>query len=164
VQGGRVGKLPAAARVAAELALVHASAFGNQAVGTGWLGRARRLLDRVGRCVEQGYLALACLAGHCPDMAAVERDAAFALELAVEFGDSDLEVWALAESGFALVAQGRTREGFSRLDEAMAAITAGEVTDWSIVGRIFCAMLAACARAGEVRRGPGVDSGSSRDA
>jgi len=146
------GELRAAARVAAELALVHASAFGNQAVGAGWLGRGRRLLDRVGRCVEQGYLALAYLAVHCPDMAAVERDAAFALELAVEFGDSDLEARALAESGFALVAQGRTREGFSLLDEAMAAITAGEVTDWSIVGKIFCAMLAACGRVGEVRR------------
>src|SRR6266851_5346025 len=146
------GELRAAARAAAELALLRASAFGNQAVGAGWLGRARRLLDRAGRCVEQGYLALAYLAVHRPDVAAVERDAAFALELALEFADADLEVRALAESGFALVARGRQTEGFSRLDEAMAAITAGEVADWSIVAKIFCALLAACDRAGDLRR------------
>src|SRR6266699_944658 len=45
------GELRAAARVAAELAHLHASALGNHAVGAGWLGRARRLLDRTGRCV-----------------------------------------------------------------------------------------------------------------
>ncbi len=146
------GELRAAARLAAELALLHAAEFGNQAVGAGWLARARRLLGRSERCVEQGYVALAYLAVQRPDVAALERDAVFALELAVEFGDSDLEVRALAESGFALVAQGRTKEGFSRLDEAMAAITAGEVTDWSIVGKSFCAMLEACGRAGDVRR------------
>lgn len=52
-------------------------------------------------------MALAYLSVHRDEFAAVERAAAFALELAVEFGDSDLEVLALVESGFEYVAQGR---------------------------------------------------------
>ena len=73
------------------------------------------------------------------------------LELAIEFSDADLEVVALTEGGSALIAQGRLTEGFSRLDEAMAAMAAGEGSD-GIVGMCLCAMLAACQRAGDLRR------------
>src|SRR3981081_1544039 len=72
-------------------------------------------------------------------------------ELAIEFSDPDLEVVALTEGGYALIAQGRLTEGFSRLDEAMAAIAAGEVSD-AVVGMCLCVMLAACQRAGDLRR------------
>ena len=146
------GDMRAAARTGANLALLYATVLGNEALGAGWLARARRLVAPLGRCVEQGYLALAYLSVHRDDLAAVERDAAFALELAVEFGDSDLEVLALVESGFAYVAQGRVADGFSRMDEAMAAIAAGEISDLSIVGRCMCVMLAACQRVSDLRR------------
>jgi DNA-binding CsgD family transcriptional regulator len=102
--------------------------------------------------VERGYLELAIVACDRPDVTDIERSAAIALELAIEFGDADLEARALAESGFALVSQGRSREGFARLDEAMAAITAGEVSDLGVAGKCFCAMLSACDRAGDMRR------------
>jgi hypothetical protein len=49
------------------------------------------------------------------------------------------------------VTQGRTREGFSRLDAALAAISAGEVSPIA-ASIIFCSMLTACDRAGDVRR------------
>src|SRR5260221_2306252 len=62
-----------------------------------------------------------------------------------------MEVVALTEGGYALITQGRLSEGFSRLDEAMAAIAAGEVSD-GIVGMCLCVMLAACQRAGDLRR------------
>ncbi len=62
-----------------------------------------------------------------------------------------------ADSGLALVSQGRTREGFARLDEAMAAISAGDV-DPIVAGKSFCAMLSACDRAGELERAVGVDA------
>jgi hypothetical protein len=81
----------------------------------------------------------------------VEKDVAVALELAIEFADADLEVVALTEGGYALIAQGRLTEGFSRLDEAMAAMAAGEGSD-GIVGMCLCVMLAACQRAGDLRR------------
>jgi DNA-binding CsgD family transcriptional regulator len=152
-QGFRAGgELRRAARAAVDLAEIHASAFGNRAASRGWIARAARLLDRVGPCVEHGYLELALLACDIPDVGAVERSAAVALDLAHEYGDTDLEARALADSGLALVTQGRVRDGFARLDEAMAAISAGEVHDLGVAGKCFCAMLSACDRTGDVGR------------
>jgi DNA-binding CsgD family transcriptional regulator len=145
------GDLRSAVRVAAVLAEVHGDLLGNRAAGRGWAARGMRLVDRIGPCVELGYLELASIACDRPDVVELERSADRALALAIEFGDSNLEVRALADSGLALVSQGKTREGFSRLDEAMAAISTGEV-DPSIAGQSFCAMLSACDRAGEFGR------------
>jgi DNA-binding NarL/FixJ family response regulator len=92
------------------------------------------------------------LACELPDVHGVEIAAAAALDLALEFGDSDLEVRALADSGYALVVQGRTRDGFARLDEAMAALSAGEVRNPAVAAMSFCALLAACERAGDAAR------------
>ena len=146
------GDLAAAVRVAALLADLHQSILGNHSVAAGWIGRARTVLHRIGPCVEWGYLALAVVACDLPNIDEVERNAAVALDLALEYGDSDLEVRALADGGLALVTQGRFAEGFSRLDQAMAAITAGEVSDLSMAGKSICAMLTACERAGDLRR------------
>jgi DNA-binding NarL/FixJ family response regulator len=146
------GELRPAVRVAADLAEVHMSALGNPSAANGWLGRARRLVDIAGRCPEEGYLELAVVACDRPDVDAVERSAGIALGLAIEFGDHDLEVRALADSGLAMVTQGRITEGFARLDEAMSALSAGEVSNPTVTGRSFCAMVSACDRAGDFRR------------
>ena len=146
------GEPRAAARVAAELADLHASCLGNPRAGHGWAQRGRRLLDPVGRCVELGYLALSVVACEAPDVTALLASADLALELALEFGDADLEVRALADSGYGLVVHGRLREGFGRLDEAMAALSAGEVENLSLAGTSYCALLSACDRAGDIRR------------
>lgn len=136
------------AELATCLGRVH-RALGNDAASRGWLNRARRLLDRCGRCVEQGYLELALLACEVADAGELESRSARALALALEFGDSELEARALADSGLALVSQGRLTEGFARLDEAMVPVIAGEVVNG---GAIFCSMLSACERVGDVRR------------
>ena len=136
------------AELATCLGRVH-RALGNDAASRGWLNRARRLLDRCGRCVEQGYLELALLACEVADASELALRAARALELALEFGDSELEARALADSGLALVSQGQLTEGFARLDEAMVPVIAGEVVNG---GAIFCSMLSACERVGDVRR------------
>jgi DNA-binding NarL/FixJ family response regulator len=141
-----------AVRVAAFLAEAHGSALGNRAAGQGWLQRGRRLLAAEGRCVEEGWLDLAFVACEARDLVELEARAANALELAAEFHDADLEVRALADSGYALVSQGRTAEGFARLDEAMAALVAGDVTDPAAAGMAYCAMLSACDQAGSLRR------------
>ena len=146
------GDLRSAARVAMTLAVLHDGALGNHAAGRGWLDRARRTLDRVGPCVEWGYLELAFMACDRPDIDELEASADRALTIALEFGDHDLEVCALADSGVALITQGRLREGLDRLDGAMAAISAGELTDYSLAGRCFCSMLTGCDRAGDVNR------------
>lgn len=146
------GDLCAAARVAIELASMHVDVYGNEAAGRGWLSRARRLLDAVGPCVEAGYYELALMACNRFDADELEQSADRALAIALEYDDPNLEVRALADAGLALVTQGRLTEGFARLDEALAAITAGEVADVTTVGKSFCSMLSACDRTGDVRR------------
>jgi DNA-binding CsgD family transcriptional regulator len=146
------GEARAAALVAASLADLHSSGFGNRVVGQGWVSRARRLLEPEGRCVEQGYVELAVIACETHDVERLEQATRFALELAGEFGDSELEVRALADSGYGLVVRGRVMEGFARLDEAMAALSAGEVRSPATAGKTFCALMSACERTGDVAR------------
>ncbi|MBL7520092.1 hypothetical protein I6A84_18845, partial [Frankia sp. CNm7] len=146
------GELTAAARVAIELVDLYAGMLGQRAVGNGWAARARRVLEQVGPAVEWGYLELARMACDRPDTDELLRSTERALAIAAEFADQDLEARALADSGLALVSRGRAREGFARLDEALAAITAGEVRDVAVIGRSFCALLASCDRAGDVAR------------
>jgi tetratricopeptide (TPR) repeat protein len=43
-------------------------------------------------------------------------------------------------------------KGFARLDEAMAPVSSGEVRDPMMAGMIYCALLTACERTGEMRR------------
>ena len=145
------GELRRAALVAVNLAGVHYDGYLNESASHGWLGRASRLLDQVGRCVERGHLALALVACHARDINQLEQSASVALELAIEFGDSDLEAKALADGGLALITQGKIGEGFARMDEAMAAVSAGEVSP-IFSGKIFCALLTACERTGDIRR------------
>ncbi len=148
----RLGEPRKAARVAVELADLHGSCLGNLAACQGWANRGRRLLVPVGRCVELGCLELPLVACLAPDVDALLAAADRALELALEFADPDLETRALADGGYALVVQGRLREGFARLDEAMAALSGGEVSDLAMAGTAYCALLSACDRAGDVRR------------
>jgi DNA-binding NarL/FixJ family response regulator len=142
-----------AARTAIALVDLHASVLGNVAAGNGWRARAARLLRDAGPCVEQGHYELALIACERPDVEELAAAADRALAIGEEFGDAGLVVRALAEGGLALVSQGRTAEGFDRLDEALASICAGEVADdLPASGRAFCAMLTACERADDVAR------------
>ncbi|MGH2758971.1 MAG: hypothetical protein ACRDKJ_05330 [Actinomycetota bacterium] len=140
-----------AARAATSLGSLHYDAYGNEAASRGWLSRASRLLDREGRCVERGYLELALVACNVRDVSALEESATVALDLAIEFNDPSLEARALADGGLALISQGMLAKGFNRLDEAMAPVSAGEV-DPMVAGMIYCALLTACERTGELRR------------
>ena len=121
------GQLRDAARVAIDLAGLH-DIYGQVAAGNGWIQRARMVLERVGPCVEWGYLELARVACERTDINELLESADRALTIAIDFGDIDLETQAMADGGLALVTQGHVKEGFARLDGALAAITAGEVT------------------------------------
>jgi tetratricopeptide (TPR) repeat protein len=145
------GDLRGAGRAAVLLASILYDGFLDEPGSREWLGRAGELLNQVGRCVERGYLALALVACHVRDAHALEQSAVVALELAQEFGDPDLEARARADRGLALINQGRIGEGFDQLDQAMAAIVAGTVSPL-FSGSIFCAMLTACERTGDLKR------------
>jgi DNA-binding NarL/FixJ family response regulator len=147
------GETRTAARLAINLLDLHASVLGNTAAGNGWRARAERLLAEAGPCVEQGHYEVAIIACDRPDVDALAASADRARVIGEEYGDQGLVVRALAEGGLALVSQGRTADGFARLDEALATICAGEVgDDLASIGRSFCAMLTACERADDVAR------------
>ncbi|MEU0391439.1 hypothetical protein ABZ208_01370 [Streptomyces sp. NPDC006208] len=127
---------------------------GEWARGAGWTARAQRLLD-AGQpdCVEQGYLlALEALQNHLAgDAATAEAVAEQTLTFATRFGDPDLMNFAMVSIGESLVRLGRVEEGVQLLDEAMVAVTAGEVSP-VVSGLAYCAVISACREAFDLRR------------
>jgi DNA-binding CsgD family transcriptional regulator/tetratricopeptide (TPR) repeat protein len=127
---------------------------GELAGGGGWIHRAQRLLDD-GRleCVERGYLR------YCASLRSVfEGDvkaATAGFAQAAEIGDRcrgpELVALARAGQGRCLIHRGRIAEGMALLDEAMAAITAQEVSP-AAVGDLYCTVIEGCQEVFDVRR------------
>ena len=113
---------------------------------TGWLARAQRLLERDGHdCVEQGYLLLPVVqqqldAGDC---AAAYATAASAAGMGERFGEVDLTACARHLQGLVLMQQGQVEPGLALLDEAMIAVTAGELSPL-VTGLIYCSVIEGC--------------------
>jgi DNA-binding NarL/FixJ family response regulator len=127
---------------------------GEPARATGWLSRARRLVDREDRdCVEHGLLLLARMAEH---EAAGDHEAAIAaggeaVGIGERFGDADLFALAAQDLGILLIERGRVVEGLALLDEAMVAVTAGELSP-IVNGFVYCGVIMGCQAAYEPRR------------
>jgi DNA-binding CsgD family transcriptional regulator len=119
---------------------------GEMAQASGWLARARRILEeQAGECLEQGYLLLpdalrSIIQGDC-DAAAI----AFARATAIgrRFADGDLVALGTHGQGRALIRLGRCHEGVALLDEAMVAVTTGEVSP-IVAGDVYCSVLSGC--------------------
>jgi DNA-binding CsgD family transcriptional regulator/tetratricopeptide (TPR) repeat protein len=127
---------------------------GDMGPATGWLGRAQRLVERDGtECVEQAYMLLPVAIQHeaAGDLAGAAATAAAAVEAAERFGDRDLFALAAHVQGTVLVTAGHVREGLGLLDEAMVAVTAGEVSP-IVSGIVYCGVILACEQIFEVRR------------
>lgn len=127
---------------------------GEHARGGGWIGRAQRVLEEADLdCVEHGYLkmpaGLQALYGG-------DADTAYAVFVEVSgiadrFGDSDLSALGRLGQGQALVSRGDATRGVGMLDEAMVAVTAGEVSSIT-AGIIYCAVIIACREVFDLRR------------
>src|SRR5690606_3278878 len=122
---------------------------GEGAQASGWLARSRRLLEgRPADCVERGYglivQGLLAMGQGRP----VFASAGFvrAIELAQRSGDADLLSLGLLSEGQRLVHMGESIEGLALLDEAMVAVTAGEVSP-VFAGIVYCAVILTCQRA-----------------
>jgi len=146
-----------AARAARVAAWLHTNVHGDWAVAAGWIGRAERELERAGDSpAERGWLQIlrtrAAYAATGSLDEATERAHREALELGRRAGDTALENLALARLGWLLVLKGRAAEGMPMLDEALAAVCAGEVADLFVVETNFCGMFEACERLNDVAR------------
>ena len=127
---------------------------GNAAQAAGWLGRAARLLDESGGPgVERGYLLVAearhaIMNGHVEQAADKFAEAA---AIGEQFCDADLTSLARQGHGRVLIERGEIERGVALLDEAMVAVTAGELSP-VIAGVVYCSVLSACADLFDVGR------------
>ncbi|MBI4202345.1 MAG: hypothetical protein HY532_04420 [Chloroflexi bacterium] len=131
------------------LANVSLSFRGEVAVANGWIQRARRLLANCPP--EPEHALLACMEAHIILMTRNDPGATLqrideVLLLAKQFRLTDVEMLAYAIQGLALVTQGQVTEGMNCLDEAAAAVLAGEVQDFDAKGTTLCYMVEACTR------------------
>src|SRR5919106_255147 len=147
----RDGELARAARIALWLSREYALVFGNEAAARGWLARAERLLRDVAPGAEQGWLDLG-RSEQSREGSESARLASQALDVALRAEDTDLELRALAQLGFAEVALGSIEQGLAHLDEAMAAATSGEPTSLETFADVCCTLMLACERAGDAER------------
>jgi DNA-binding NarL/FixJ family response regulator len=118
---------------------------GERGPGTGWLSRAQRMLEKAGiDCAERGYLRLA------EARQALERDATAAtagceeaIAIGERFGDSDLVALARNLQGHILLGQERFEDGLALLDEAMVAVSSGELSPL-LTAVIYCSVIRGC--------------------
>ena len=121
---------------------------------TGWLGRAQRMLEREGTdCAERGYMLLPVIFEHeaVGDYDGAAATAAQAAEIGERFGDADLVALAVHARGSVLIKDGSVSEGLGLLDEAMVAVTAGELSP-PVTGIVYCSVILMCEEVFEVRR------------
>ncbi len=85
------------------------------------------------------------------DFAAGETTCTRIAEIGRRWDDSDLVAFARSAQGRCLLFSGKVREGLARLDEAMAALTTGEVSP-IMAGHVYCSMVEGCQDVGDYER------------
>jgi DNA-binding CsgD family transcriptional regulator len=121
---------------------------------TGWFGRAQRLLESYGRdCPERGWMLLPVMFQHqaAGDFTAAAATAAAAAEIGQRFRDADLFALAVHGQGYMMIKDGRIKEGLGLLDEAMVAVTTGELSPIP-TGLVYCGVILACQEVYELSR------------
>ena len=146
------GRVDRAATVALETGF-HWMMRGEHALGSGWVSRARRLLE--GRPPGPGHGFLVWLDAQSR---AAGGDAAGALagarelqRLAREAGEPSFGCFGLALEGMLAIRAGDLARGFGLLDEAMLPVLAGRIPPGES-GNLYCQLIAVCTDLGDVAR------------
>ncbi|MEU7116951.1 LuxR C-terminal-related transcriptional regulator [Streptomyces zaomyceticus] len=127
--------------------------LGRPAAAAGWLHRARHHLEDLPDCPEQCFLAMTAAeeasahGDHESALAATRRMTALALAC----GSPDLLALARQSESRVLLAAGRRAEGLALLDEAMCAVSAGELSGM-VTGWLYCLALTQCMEAADFAR------------
>jgi len=127
---------------------------GESGPGGGWLARAQRLLDDGGHdCAERGMLLMpvALRAMYAGDVETAHATWSEVARFGDTYRDADLIAFGRLGVGQTMIMRGRIAEGVALLDEAMVAVTAGEVSPVSS-GIIYCAVIDACQEVFDLRR------------
>ena len=124
--------------------------LGNTAAARGWLSRAARIIETEAPELRGELLgATAYVTADPVESEALARQAA---EIGRATGNPDLELMAMHAVGQALVQQGRTEEGMSLLDEAMAGVIGGEGGDPMTVAQMSCMTMVVCGSCFDLER------------
>ncbi len=145
-----LGRCDDAARTAVWVSHQHMVA-GRGSAARGWLARAERILEDVGDCAGQGWVAVE-RARHTPDVEERIAQAERAVAIARRNRAVDLEVFAVSLLGRAEMAAGHRERGLRLLEEAMAAATAGRVHNIHTLAEAYCNLILACTNAGDWER------------
>ena len=126
---------------------------GDTAPGSGWMSRARRLLQDLPEAPEHGYLAYIDF-----EVAFSNYELARALEIADTIHDMGqrhrertLVALGVMGQGRVKLRQGQVDTGMALLDEAMVAAVSDEL-DPAWAGNIYCHLMAACHEVADLRR------------
>ncbi|HCT79694.1 MAG TPA: helix-turn-helix transcriptional regulator, partial [Micromonosporaceae bacterium] len=119
---------------------------GEIAPGAGWFARGGRVLEAHEDCAEHYWFrtlnGLVQMFGGDP--AGAQPTFQDCAGVALRFGDKDLATMARLGEGMCKVMVGDTAAGLTLLDEAMVAVTAGEVSP-VYSGMTYCTVIGACA-------------------
>jgi DNA-binding CsgD family transcriptional regulator/tetratricopeptide (TPR) repeat protein len=124
---------------------------GRASLANGWLERAERALDGRRDCSGHGWVVME-RARRSSVVAETAEGARRAMEIGRAAGDGDLEVFALTMLGRAEISAGAFEGGMRKLEEAMAAATAGRIGNPHTVGEAYCNLIVACTSAGDWER------------
>ena len=143
-----------AAEAALELANDHLGRL-ETAIGNGWLGRARRLLEQTpDECAAHGWqaLTLGYLALRITgDREEALRQAKLAQQIGERLAIPAIQTLALQQQGSALVGMGRVDDGLALIDESTVAAVSGEL-DPLTTGRVYCMTISVCRDLADWRR------------
>jgi DNA-binding CsgD family transcriptional regulator len=127
--------------------------LGRPGAAAGWLHRARQHLEHEPDCPEQCFLAWT---ESEEAQSAADPEAALAAvrrmhRIAVDAGSPDLVALSRQAHAAVLLANGRRAEALALLDDAMCAVTAGELSGM-FTGWLYCMALTHCMAAADFAR------------